>query len=86
MGYETPPTIEIPTIPGDVNIIAPFAADADPSVGGSVEFTSYLINHPGAQTVSSFIRSRTNSSFFGRAMLVTEWRQVPEHGRDRVSV
>ena len=87
VGCDTPPDMDIPTIPGDknINIIAPFAADIDLTLGGSLQYSLFLTNFSGIQTVSSFIRSHTNNSFYGVVMMVAEWRNVRKRGGDPVS-
>lgn len=86
MGQDPPSTgIALPTIPGDINIVAPYAADIDPSRGGSIKFTGFISTEKEINAINRFIRSQTRSSFSGRRMLVAEWRNVPKRGGNQVS-
>ena len=87
MGQDPPSTgIALPTIPGDINnIVAPYAADIDPSRGGSVKFTGFISTGNEINVINRLIQSQTHSSFSGRRMLIAEWRNVPKRGGNQVS-
>ena len=86
MGQDSPPsTTAIPAIPGDVNVLAPYASDIDITLGGSVRFTNFISSSAEINAVSSSVRSQTNNSFIGERLLVAEWRHVPGRDGDPVS-
>ena len=85
MGQDTPPTAATPTIPGNINILAPYAADIDTSLGGNVNFTDFISSDAEIDAVNIFIRAQTRNTFSGKRILVTQWDHVPQHGGDPVS-
>ena len=79
-------TIASPSIPGTENIVSPYGADIDPSVAGTVQYTSFNSHSSHLSTVSSFVRSETgNYNFYGNTMMIAEWNSVSKFGRSSVS-
>ena len=74
-----------PTIKDTVYIVAPYAADIDTEVAGTVYYTSLPIttNFTLAR-ISSFIESETSDSFYGTKMVVAHWQDVSLHLSDPV--
>ena len=66
-----------PSIPGTNNIIAPYAADIDPSGPGKVRYTAFSSDSSQLTTVSVFVQSETGNYFYGTRMMIAEWRNVP---------
>ena len=76
-------------IPGSssYSFVAPFAADIDTTRTGSVKYTQFITSDSSQMnTVSSFIRSQTDDSFYGTRMMVAEWNGVPQYQGSRVSL
>ena len=75
---ETPNYYPLDDIPGPSSYsLAPFAADIDTNVTGSVKYTQFIMYaFTQMNTVSSFIRSKTGNSFSGTRMMVAEWYNV----------
>ena len=77
---------ESPTIEDTANIVAPYAADIDTEVSGTVYYTDHPIRS-GFQLdhVSRFVESQKNESFSGTKMVVVHWQNVSLHLGDLVS-
>ena len=85
---ETPQFSSLKGLPGSssYSVVAPFAADMDTSSKGSVKYAWFTTSDPSEiNRVSTFIRSETGDSFYGRAMMVAEWNDVPKHQGSTVS-
>ena len=74
---ETPQYSSLSSFPGpnSYSVVAPFAADIDTSSTGYVRYSVLFISQ--LNVVSEYIRSETNTSFYGTWMLVAEWNGVP---------
>ena len=69
-----------PGIPGTSSIVAPYAADIDPTKAGTVRYTQFTTDdYSQMSTVSSFIRAQTDENFYGTTMMVAEWDSVAEY-------
>ena len=84
---ETPQYLSLDNFPGSssYSVVAPFAADIDTTSTGSVKYTQFTTSDSQMNTVSSFIRSKTDDSFYGTRMMVAEWNGVPEYEGSIVS-
>ena len=61
-------------------VVAPFLADHDPRLFGSVRYKVYSNPNQNMKLVSEFIRNKNYSSDFdGTWMLVAEWKDVPQY-------
>ena len=70
----------LPEIPGTRPIVAPYAADIDPSLAGTVQYTQFTsTNYTQMSRVSSFIQNQTDNSFYGTRMMVVEWDGVAKY-------
>ena len=75
-----------PEIPGTRPIVAPYAADIDPRIAGTVRYTQFTTtDYSQMSRVSSFIRDQTYNSFYGTRMMVAEWDGVAEYSGSYVS-
>ena len=75
-----------PDIPGTSSIVAPYAADIDPTKAGTVRYTQFTTDdYSQMSTVSSFIQAQTNKYFYGSTMMVAEWKGVAEFDGSSVS-
>ena len=62
------------------SVVAPYAADIDPTVAGTVRYTQFTTDdYSQMSTVSSFIRAQTGENFYGTTMMVAEWNGVAEY-------
>ena len=62
------------------HVVAPYDADIDPEIAGTVRYTQFTTNdYTQMSRVSSFIRDQTNNSFYGTRMMVAEWDGVAEY-------
>ena len=75
-----------PTIPETDSIVAPYGADINSDIAGVVRYTIFTNDSSQLNTVSSFIRSETNSFFSGTRMMIAEWHCVAEFGGTPVSL
>ena len=74
-----------PTIEDTVYIVAPYAADIDTEVSGTVYYTDRPITTEyRLGRVSRFVESQTNESFSGTKMVIAHWQDVSLHFRDPV--
>ena len=70
------------------SVVAPYAADINTQIAGSVQYTDFYIyssSDSSMTTVSSFIRDETGDNFYGSRMMVAEWNGVAEYGGSSVS-
>ena len=75
-----------PEIPGTRPIVAPYAANIDPSLAGTVQYTQFTsTDYIQMSRVSSFIRNQTDNSFYGTRMMVAEWDGVAKYSGFSVS-
>ena len=75
-----------PEIPGTSSIVAPYAADIDPTEAGIVRHTQFTTDdYSQMSTVSSFIQAQTDEYFYGTTMMVAEWDGVAEYDGFSVS-
>ena len=76
--YEFLPNFPLPNADP---IVAPFAANIDTTVTGSVRYTNLTSDHySDRDDVSSFINSQTNDYLFtGSDMMIVEWDAVPQY-------
>jgi hypothetical protein len=67
-----------PSIPGSYSVISPYGADINTRIAGTVRYTDgFTTYHPQMFSVSEFIRSETEDSYFtGTRMMVVEWDGV----------
>ena len=86
MGHNIPGATKVPRIPGDVDVVAPYAADIDTTFEGSVLYTDFISPQPDLRIVSNFVRYQTRRSFLGTRMVVAEWRDVPQNFRHLVMI
>ena len=71
-----------PTIPETTSIVAPYAADIDPMLSGTVEYTEFTRSSSyQMRRVSNFIENQTGDNFDGTYMMVAEWRNVARYMR-----
>ena len=83
---------DVPNFPLQDNgmIVAPFGADIDTYITGSVRYTSsfgILESYSIKRDVSNFIRANTLDDFFlAENMIVAEWDYVAPKGGSRVSI
>ena len=73
-------------LPGSDNVVAPFGADTNTVISGTVQYTSFA-RYPRGEVlrdVSAFIASETGESFEGKKMMLASWRKVSEHEGDSV--
>ena len=74
-------------LPDNGMIVAPFGADIDTSITGSVRYTSYFGIFESMRYVSDFIRANTLHNFFlAKNMIAAEWDYVATKGGSRVSL
>ena len=74
-----------PEIPGTSPIVAPYAANINPEIAGTVRYTQFTTTDFQMSRVSSFIQSQAGNSFYGTRMMVAEWDSVAEHSGLSVS-
>ena len=75
-----------PEIPGTSSIVAPYAADINPNIAGTVQHTQFTsTDYTQMSRVSSFIRDQTDNSFYGTTMMVAEWEGVAKYSGSPVS-
>ena len=70
------------SFPSSCSIVAPYGADINTEIAGSVRYTdfyTYSSTDSAMTTVSSFIRDETRDSFYGIRMMVAEWNGVAEY-------
>ena len=67
------------------SIVAPYAADIDTSVTGTVRYTEFMSNRFNLLDVSNFIEEETGVTFEGTRMMVAEWDGVAQYNGDPVS-
>ena len=85
MGVE-PEFAELRDIPTNgYKLVAPFAANTDLSVTGTVRYETFSRFDQQTETVSSHIETVLGISFTGSWMLVVDWYNVPELGGSIVS-
>ena len=66
-----------PTIPETTSIVAPYAADINPTLSGRVMYTKFISPSDYLmRTVSNFIEDQTGDNFTGTYMMLAEWRNV----------
>ena len=75
-----------PRIPETDSIVAPYGADINPNVAGTVRYTGFITDYSQINTVSSFIRSQTTHDFYGTRMMIAEWNSVAEYSGSTVSI
>ena len=83
---ETPCSTE-PSFPSSCSIVAPYAADVNTEIAGTVHYTdfdTYSSTALSMTTVSSFIRNETGDNFYGIAMMVAEWNGVSQYNGNSV--
>lgn len=81
------PDSDSPDIPDTNDIVAPYAADIDPSIAGTVRYTQFSSSSSSQiSTVSRFIRSQLSNSFYGTEMMVAQWYGVAEYSGSSVSL
>ena len=68
------------------SIIAPFAADIDTKHNGYVTYSLFAGGSSDIETVSSYIRTELEVSFYGTWMLVAEWHDVALYGESSHTV
>lgn len=61
------------------SVVAPFAADVDPSHGGTVSYQEYSSPTYASllRQVSTFVRNNQNTYFAGTWMFIAYWYNVP---------
>ena len=75
-----------PEIPGTSPIVAPYAANINPEIAGTVRYTQFsTTDYTQMSRVSNFIQDQTDNSFYGTRMMVTEWDRVAKFGGSSVS-
>ena len=75
---QTPEVYSLENIPGPsgYSVVAPFAADIDTSITGSVRYSESFTSTEIDQ-VSAHISFQIGVSFYGTWMMVVEWYYVP---------
>ena len=84
-----PPTSSSLSSSSSSSVVAPYGADSNTEVTGTVRYTdfdTYSSSGSSMTTVSSFIRSETGDNFYGTRMLVAEWNGVSQFNGISVSV
>ena len=79
------PTANAQSVAGANSIIAPYGADIDTQVAGSVKYTRFYSDYSDLDDVSDFIEDEMNVDFNGEKMMVAEWNNVAEYNGDPVS-
>ena len=79
------PTANAQSVAGANSIIAPYGADIDTQVAGSVKYTHFYSDYSDLDDVSDFIEDEMNVDFNGEKMMVAEWNNVAEYNGDPVS-
>ena len=75
--------------PTHCSVVAPYAADINTEIAGTVQYTdfyTYSSTSSAMSTVSRFIRDETGDKFYGSRMMVAEWDGVAEYNGFSVSV
>ena len=82
----------LPQIPGlgSDRVVAPYLADIDTRISGTVRYTGFTGLHPDERRVVSFIEEKTGVSlptvlFNTVSMMAVEWNNVAEADGNRVS-
>ena len=76
-----------PEIPGTRPIVAPYAANINPEISGTVRYTEFTSTDSTQMSrVSSFIQGQADNSFYGTRMMVAEWDGVAEYSGSSVSI
>ena len=76
------------SFPSSCSAVAPYAADINTQIAGSVQYTdfyTYSSTDSAMTTISSFIRDETEDNFYGSRMMVAEWNGVAEFDEPFVS-
>ena len=79
---ETPCSSYSLSFPSSCSVVAPYAADINTQIAGSVRYTDfYTYSSFGSSmtTVSRFIRDETGDYFYGNRMMVAEWNGVAKY-------
>ena len=83
------PCVDALTFPSSCLVVAPYGADINTDLAGTVRYTdfdTYSSSGSSMTSVSRFIRDETGDSFYGTKMMVAEWNGVAEYGGYFVSV
>ena len=67
------------------SVVAPYAADIDTSVGGTVSYTRFHAPREDLETVSKFVESQLGVNFTGTKMMVALWDSVAKYKGEAVS-
>ena len=70
------------------SVVAPFGADVNTELAGTVRYTdfdTYSSTSYSMSTVSRFIRDKTGDYFYGSRMMVAEWDGVAKYNGYSVS-
>ena len=70
------------SFPSFCPVVAPYAADIDLDIGGTVRYTdfdAYSSSGSSMTRVSRFIQDETGDSFYGTRMMVAEWNGVSKY-------
>ena len=81
------PCSTAPSFPSSCSIVAPYAANVNTEIAGTVKYTdfdTYSSTGLSMTTVSSFIRNETGDSFYGTKMMVAEWNGVSQYNGNSV--
>ena len=84
--YETLPNFPLPN---SSSIVAPFAADIDTTLAGSVRYTDFSSAYNShIIAVTSFVNAEIDNEyvFSAASMMVVEWNTVPKDSQSTVSV
>ena len=85
---ETPCSSYTLSFPSSCSVVAPYAADINTQIAGSVRYTdfyTYSSSGSAMSTVSRFIRDETGDYFYGNRMMVAEWNGVAKYNGISVS-
>ena len=76
------PTANAQNVEGANSVVAPYGADIDTRVGGTVSYTRFHAPLQELRAVSEFIEAQMDVDFLGTKMMVALWDDVAQyHGR-----
>ena len=79
------PTANAQNVEGSYSIVAPYGADIDTSIRGTVAYTKFRSPVTELGTVSEFIETQLGVEFRGTTMMVVKWDDVAQYGGSEVS-
>ena len=79
------PTANAQNIAGSNSVVAPYGADIDTRVAGTVTYTHFYSHETQLEAVSEFIEDQMGVRFRGVRMMVAEWDGVAQYQGNPVS-